>query len=132
MPTVVFIVGLPASGKTHLAQAYVERGYMLFDDPSAEDLKLIRETLQKGQDVVITDPYLCYGGLRARAESELDGYEHKWVYFENDPQQCHVNARTRPDKKVDNLIGALTKQYLIPYGVLPIPVWRDPNSAVAQ
>ena len=135
MPGVVFIVGLPASGKTHLAQTYVADGYVLFDDPSAADLPVIRETLQKGHDVVITDPSLCYGGLRCKAESEFLGYEHKWVYFENDPIQCHVNARTRPDKKVDNLIRALTKQYLIPEGVVPIPVWRDDpanNSIVAQ
>lgn len=138
MPKVVLVVGLPGSGKTHLAiEIAAQRGCMLFDDISAEegdgDLPALYKALAEGKDCVLTDPFLCIPDHRTKCQMMLSQHELEWIFFENDKEQCIVNAEAR--RKVDGryVLGSIhrfSSLYKIPEDYTPIPVWRpDENQA---
>jgi energy-coupling factor transporter ATP-binding protein EcfA2 len=84
---VVFIVGLPGSGKTHLARTL--NGRVLIDDPRRAPI-LIPST-----KYVIADPHLCEPGVFLQA-SRL--YPLAFYYlFTNDVEQCWLNIQRRDD-----------------------------------
>lgn len=136
---IVVVVGLPASGKTHLCQHEFD-GCQVFDDlidghKKAQDnllpsLRTMSETTSK---VICNDVFLC---RRKTAEefrwllAELfRGVPQEWIYFANDPDQCLLNAQndqTDLKRKSDrlSLIPLLAKEYDIPSGVIARPVYR--------
>jgi len=46
----------------------------------------------------------------------------RWIYFENNPKQCLVNAKLR-DKPVNNDIKIFSKNYFIPDNCEVLPVY---------
>jgi hypothetical protein len=102
---IVFIVGLPASGKTTLAkEKYVPLGYTLIDDPIEVNLIKFEFTdrggnvisLDKTQNYVVCDPYLCdhYNRMSATLIFE-DYFDLEWIFFENDVDKCKRNNQDR-------------------------------------
>lgn len=133
------IVGLPASGKTHLCK-HEFGGCQIFDDvidghKKAQDnlLPSLKRMAQTTGKVICNDIFLC----RRRTAEEFRwlltelfrGVPQEWIYFANDPGQCRINAksdRTDQSRRSDrlDLISVLTKEYYIPSGVPARPVYR--------
>lgn len=124
---ITFVVGLPASGKTHYAKSL---GGRLIDDPK-DFKKDIFPYLTEDCELVIADPFLCSSASRERATNWileiLPGAELKWVFFENNPEQCLRNAAKRmeegDDRKVAGSIKSMSKSYKVPEGEKCLPVW---------
>lgn len=116
----ILIIGLPASGKTTLAQKIAkEKEYFLIDDPM--DLNSYEKHMK--DNIVICDPLFCREKTLKRAEILLKTYNYviEKIYFENDPQQCIANAKLRNGKRVDGSINFLTESY---EPINPIPVYK--------
>lgn len=113
------IIGLPASGKTTLANIINKDNdfkYRIIDDPK-NFMKDIYPYIN--EDLIITDPTLCIESNRDKAVSMIKKYTNakiEWIFFENNPKQCLINAKNRENKKVDSLISLLSKEYVIPKG----------------
>lgn len=82
--------------------------------------------------VIITDPRLC--GVPERDAIALiekryphhNGANFKFIYFENDPEACMINARRNPKPGgTENLIKHLTKTYTIPANADIRKVYRE-------
>ena len=117
MKNVIFIVGLPGSGKTHLANRINRDNNGIFhiiNDPTNFE-KDIKPYL--GNNLIITDPHLIFKKNRDLAESKISKLlpETKidWFFFENNPKQCLINSRNR-GKKVSSFITNFYKYYHIP------------------
>ena len=121
MRKIIFVIGLPGSGKTIWAQNYIKEHpeYTLVDDP-----KLLDQIPREG-NLIIVDPMLCRKETLDHAIKLLDS-DYECIYFENNPENCLWNAHRRqekePHKYVDPTIQRLTKIYKIPEGVKPIKV----------
>lgn len=127
MSNILFIVGLPGSGKTELSKKINSQNnnrYKIIDDPKSFDQ--ILPFLD--QDLIISDPAFCLEKNRELAirkiTEENPNVKIDWIFFENDPDQCLINAERRENKKVDSYIKNSTKTYTIPKGSNIIKVWR--------
>lgn len=133
MQKVIFIVGLPGSGKTFLGNrlqdAFNSAGIknMFLDDASTKDQIKIVLGLMKSEEnfkdlafdnaefLIITDPMLCYKPAQEVAKASFSGVTQTWVYFENNPEQCIKNILGR-DERVISLgwVEHLSREYYIP------------------
>lgn len=124
MTNVLFIVGLPGSGKTTFAKN-ISNGYRLIDDP-VNFIKDVKPYLD--ENLIITDPSLCIESNRVSATNMIKSYNPyikiDWLFFENDPESCILNASGRINKKVDNYIKTLSKVYKIPTGSTIVDVYK--------
>lgn len=119
---VTLLVGLPGCGKTFLGSELAKNGALFIDDISIQGLSPLRQAMYGESDVVVADTFLCRENERKLAASwlKLFGCEIEWVFFENNPEKCLRNVEQRADgRKVEELIGVLTKEYKIPEGVVP-------------
>lgn len=135
MYEIIFIVGLPGSGKTTLAMN------MYLED---QDHTILRDDYSLHYDkhdfmwnlfvkrVIITDPRLCGVSehkaiaLIERNHPVYEGANFKFIYFENDPEACIINARRNPKPGgTENLIKHLTKTYTIPANADIRKVYRE-------
>lgn len=112
MQSVVFIVGIPGSGKTTLAMTeYVTKGYIFYDDcvGSFIDGKAERD-IREGRNVCLADPRFCYRDVFVRFLSKvIDSLESRdsresrdsitVVLTENNPQLALENIRKRNLKR---------------------------------
>ena len=71
---------------------------------------------------------MCLEKNRVSAQSKIrtanPDAKIDWIYFENDPEACLINAHRRENKKVDSFIQNLTKSYTIPTGSNIVKVYR--------
>jgi GTPase SAR1 family protein len=104
----ILIIGLPASGKSTYIES-IKGDATVLDDFVGRDLPSIDR-------LIIADPYLCRERIRVAMKNSLElmGYSVEEVFYENDPDQCHINAEKRPDKEVDRFIDILSWEYAPP------------------
>lgn len=137
MTNILFIVGLPGSGKSTLAKKINKDNdgkYLIIDDPKNFDTD-IKTHLDKS--LIITDPQLCFEKNRQKAEERIKSISKDvkidWIYFENDPESCLINAEVRnranqisfkPVKNVKTFIENFSKYYNIPSGVTVVEVYK--------
>ena len=137
MSNILFIVGLPGSGKSTLAKKINKDNdgkYLIIDDPKNFELD-IQPHLDR--DLIITDPQLCFEKNRKKAEERIKSISKEakvdWIYFENDPESCLVNAEVRnranqisfkPVKNVKTFIENFSKYYTIPTDATVVEVYK--------
>lgn len=132
MSKIVVVIGLPASGKTHYCKELNKFfcGVIVDDNEMDNNKYIIRDLIKDGRDFIYTDVTLCNPPVFKSFTdflSLVDNLEVNYVYFENDPVQCLINAK-RPDrlhKKVDNYIRQASKVYVVPDDVIPLKVWKE-------
>ena len=133
---IIILVGLPGSGKSRMAkQINIDNGnkYKVIDDPKSLEND-IKPFINK--DLIITDPALCFESNREKAEEFFKEFapdaKIDWIYFENNPEQCLINADIRnrtlrismkPTRNVDSFIKNLHQFYTIPEGTNVVSVW---------
>jgi len=139
MKKFTLVLGCPGSGKSFLAQQ------MQAKDPNLavlDDVSRMLRVTHKGlkyyevvaqfpeyDKFLLCDPAFCENSFRIRVEAELrevfKDVEFEYLYFENNPDQCLINAALRADgRKVENHIMNMSKVYKIPENIKPIPVWK--------
>jgi hypothetical protein len=87
--------------------------------------------------LIITDPQLCFDETRKMAKEKIKSInpdiEIDWIYFENDPESCLINAEVRnrtnqislkPVKNVKTFIENFSKYYTIPSGATVVEVYK--------
>lgn len=137
MVNILFIVGLPGSGKSTLAKKINKDNdgkYLIIDNPKNFELD-IQPHLDR--DLIITDPQLCFEKNRKKAEERIKSINPDvkidWIYFENDPESCLINAEFRnranqisfkPVKNVKTFIENFSKYYTIPTGATVVEVYK--------
>ncbi len=123
---VIFLVGLPGSGKSHLAKEIIRFNpeYVLIDDPLKGEKDRILEPMSEGKSMVICDPWLCDANAREVAQKlfEENDYMINWYYFENDVDKCKANIAHRNDGRVVERFEPFN--YTIPEGIQTIAIWQ--------
>ncbi len=129
MTNILFIVGLPASGKSTLAKQINKDNngkYTIIDDPKDFEKDVLQYL---DRDLIIVDPSLCIEKNRKSAVDMISKNNSDvtidWIYFENNPDACLRNSHIRnrgnsisfkPIKMVDKYIKSLSMVYVIPPG----------------
>ena len=119
------LAGLPGSGKTWYANNVLKPD-ILVDDP--KDIKDFPKDLPLDQHMVVSDPMFCLKHVREKQILGImyPGHEIRFIFFENAPEKCKSNVEYRRDGRyVDITAKYLAKNYDIPEGVVPLPVWRQ-------
>lgn len=118
---ITLVIGLPGSGKTTFVRNTKQSTDVCVDDPT--DLNKVYQlcdaAYSAGNNVYISDPKLCVGSILRDAVTLLKKRyttaELQFIFFENNPEQCIANARSRlktePHKTTENLIIKLSSQY---------------------
>ena len=151
MAKVIFIAGLPGSGKsTFVKQNYSKNKYEVYDDYKnkamnncskfeySQHYKKLIHNLNSGQDCVVADIDFCRAESRDEANRFIKEFSpaavSQWIFFENNPEACNrllnylheTTGKNIADKlKMLNRYKAL---YKIPIGVNPVPIWRPPGN----
>lgn len=148
---VILVAGLPASGKSEYVRKLVdETGAEPLDDFKASAIrdnphfdfsrhyKRLIAGLNAGRTFLVTDVDFCSTQSRKQADEFVRQFapdaEIEWRFFENDPEQCKRNAKTRAEvtlrdlKREIELIEHYCPLYRIPPGSTTLPVWRPPGS----
>lgn len=151
MKKVIFIIGLPGSGKTHLLnQKYKNDEYIYYDDIQSHALfnngnftysqkyPMIITEMGKGEkDIVISDIRYCNMQdymdtvqiIRWWIDNKNYPYEIDTIVFQNEPEKCKNNVRKDTDRNVQSRLDKIieyTKFYNPPlYGVEILDVYSE-------
>jgi hypothetical protein len=110
MPTITFIFGLCASGKSWLSKEMANEGSEVLDEgfPATADGSLspekyatLQEFLREGKDCAVVEATLFYEPLQQQALKYLEGIPNvdvKWIGYQNDPETANHNAFHRKGK----------------------------------
>jgi hypothetical protein len=121
---IVFIIGLPGSGKTHYARTLVGNDVMIMDDFSKNDIQFLPSE-NTVNTLVIIDPNLCNSAVLSDAinffRARYSTADFEYIYFENAPEKALRNIQKRNDNRpVAGFIQMNTKIYNPPAGALSI------------
>lgn len=107
---ILFIVGLPGSGKTCLSKA------LYFN--CIDDITDKQQLLNLTDLTIVIDPFLCIETNRKQAELFLqenyDSIQIEWLFFENDLIKCLNNCKSRNKFVSDRFIKDLSINYQPP------------------
>lgn len=130
---VLMIVGMPGSGKTHLARKVGGVGFLVIDD--IKSLDPLRLALEAMRNVAVTDVNFCDERVRDKALRWLNENFPRatvdWWFFENDAAKCRANvARRKAEgdaREVGGTIRRFEKTYKVPEGFTANPIWQPPK-----
>ena len=143
----VFLGGLPGSGKTYYAKQLEQQGWVFYDDfqcRAAGDSPLFRASrhytelvsyLRSGQRCIVSDIRVIHDEYRRDAEAALrqdvGNVPTELHLFEKDPRQCAQNVRNADDgRRVEPRLDAIefwSKHYSAPRDAVLHSVWRPPS-----
>lgn len=112
MKKITLIVGLPGSGKTHLALQMKgeDEGVVIVDDITS-----LSQLPDEFQHLIITDVNFIFEDTREKAAAYLTTRYQlpiEWIFFENDPEKCISNVRYRNDgRQVEAFIRRFSPLY---------------------
>lgn len=119
------LIGLPGSGKTHLAKQ--------MNGNFVDDFKSFDELVDLKKDInIVASPFLCLKTSRDSLvhflNKKYQNPEIYYCYFENKPDKCIKNIQIRNDGRAisESFIKYLSKNYEIPKGVKTIDVYEKP------
>lgn len=130
----IWIHGLPGSGKTHLSNNLNKNNdFVILDDIT--NMSDITKEVNKRSNIILSSPYFeeySHTGYYERLRSILkdSDYQVEEIWFENNPEKCIKNLKNRTDHKIDSItiipeIGWFSKRYKIPSSAKVIPVWSE-------
>lgn len=105
---IIVIVGLPGSGKTHLAMSLADQNSTVIDDFNRDLSRVAQFEARPTPKLIITDPLLCkinrdtaYRKL-SQWFSAIDAGDAtvEFISFENDPAACWKNIQMRDDGRL--------------------------------
>ena len=120
---VVFVVGLPGSGKTTFLNTVIADDAFIIDD--IESVNQTPEDSDCINIIFISDVHFCNSLILEYAIETLrfkyDPFEYDIIYFENDPEKCLKNVKHRNDgRKVEYTIRELSRIYSPPKTAMKI------------
>lgn len=142
-PEVLFIAGLPGSGKTPRLKQLQTEGWQTFDDYQANahdnsprfragrGYRELVQALRDGKKCAVADMKFCRlidrEEARANLQEDVPGLVLRWEFFENDPEKCAENIRRgdRPPEPRLAKLAEFSAQYLPPSGTTFLPITRN-------
>jgi hypothetical protein len=134
--TIVFVVGLPGSGKLNYLEQLQKSGFEIINNPD-DFIQDILPILQSPTQVIaIADYNLCFSSYREKMVIRIKTLSpeviFRWIYFENDPIQCLSNLRATGtrigDDTRESFVWQISQGYSIPSNIEAKPVMRSEST----